>query len=274
MATTAFVLDAGDHNVGEAYLPDRRDGRLPVLIYCHGWNGNRELRPCTQALLDRCFPAGVGMVTFDFYGCGSTGGDYSRMTYGRWAANLEDVVDWVKEQEWADPSRVGCFAISSGTTAALRLAATTQKVCFVISVATALGLFIDMPNGPGRVLVDQWDELAGGGTAEVFGTRFTLDFFRDFIGRAPVYDLASITCPVFFLQGMLDNPWRRADAWLGCRVLEARGSPVRYRELPNGRHGLDEVADQCAEEVMAWLREINMVSRGPEGTIRVEGRQS
>jgi pimeloyl-ACP methyl ester carboxylesterase len=263
MTRSRFVLSNGDHNAGEVYLPDRRDGRLPLVIYCHGWNGNRELRPCTQALLDRCLPAGMGMLSFDFFGCGETGGDFSQMTYGRWTANLENVVDWVVQQEWADPSRIGCLAISSGTTAALRLAAASHKLSFVISVATALGLFIDMPDGPGRTLVDNWETLTGGGTAEVFGTKFTLDFFRDFIGRAPVYDLASITCPVFFLQGMLDDPWRRSDAWLGCRILEHRGVPVKHRELEKGGHGLDEVPDQCAEEIMNWLREIRVLQEAP-----------
>jgi pimeloyl-ACP methyl ester carboxylesterase len=259
MATRTFVLPAGDHNVGDVHLPDGGSGRRPVIIYCHGWNGSKEARPTTRALLDRCLPAGLSMVSFDFFGCGATEGDYRKMTYARWMSNLEGVVDWVAAQEWADPSRIGCFAVSSGTTAALRLAAASKKVAFVISVATALGLFMDMPNGPGRTLVEHWDTLNGGGCATVFGTEFPLEFFRDFISRAPAYDLPHVTCPVFFLQGKLDNPWRRADAWLGFKVLEASGLPVKHVELDNGGHGLDEVPDLCAEEVMGWLREIGIV---------------
>lgn len=198
------------------------------------------------------------MVAFDFFGCGETGGNYSQMTYGRWHANLAEVFAWGVAQPWADPARIGTWGISSGTTAALRHAIATPACAFVISTATCLGAFIGMPNPPGRILVEHLDELASGKTTDLFGTQFPLEFYRDFLGNAPVYDLRSIKCPVFFLQGAVDNVWRRTDSWLGYQLLKAKGA--KYLEMENGDHGLDTVADAAAKEAFAWLQEIDFTA--------------
>ncbi len=258
MRSERFILEAGDRNAGEVFLPDEVGGRVPVVVYCHGWSSNRVLGLSTQALRDRCLEESMALVSFDFFGCGETGGDYAQMTYGRWTDNLDAVCDWVMTREWADPAKIGCFGISSGTTPSLRLAA-RGRLAFVVSVATCLGLFIHMPGGPGRVLVENWESLVGGGTATFSKMQFGLEFFRDFVGRAPVYELQSINCPVFFLRGKKDNPWRRADAWLGSEVMSRHGLRAKHLELENGGHDLAEVPDQCAAEVMQWLREIGII---------------
>jgi pimeloyl-ACP methyl ester carboxylesterase len=254
-----FKIDKGDHNVGTVYLPDSVKRNSPVVIYCHGWGSNRSLYPSTQRLCTALRESSASMVTFDFYGCGETGGNYNRMSYGRWMSNLADVSEWVTGQDWADRQKIGCFSVSSGTTAALRFAEISREVAFVVSVATCLGLFINMPNSPARILVDRLQSLTDGGTAEVFGTHFDLDFFKDFIGNAPVYNLQDISCPVFFLQGAADNPWRRSDAWVGYLVMQKNGQTVKYLEIEGGDHGLDNVPERCTQEVVTWLKEMRFI---------------
>jgi dipeptidyl aminopeptidase/acylaminoacyl peptidase len=254
-----FRLESGDHNVGTVYLPDALDQKLPVAVFCHGWGGSRALNPSAQSLCSALLDLSAAVITFDFFGCGDTGGPYSEMSYGRWESNLRDVFEWVSQQDWADSQRIGCFSISSGTTAALRLAENSDRMAFVVSIATCLGLYINMPNCPGRVLAEHIDSLVDGGTADVFGVPFGLGFFKDFIGKAPIYNLGSISCPVFFLQGGADNVWRRSDAWLGYQVMQRHGLPVKYVELEDGNHGLDNVAERCAEEIVKWLEEIRIL---------------
>jgi len=264
MKSTHFKLDAGDANCGTVYLPDTAAGKLPVVVYCHGWGANRTLAPVVASLARLLETRRAALVAFDFFGCGETGGNYSLMTYGRWRNNLADVFEWIVRQPWADPSRIGCFAISSGTTAALRYAATSTLPAFVISVATCAGHFIQMPNPPGRILVNHIDELAAGKTVELFGTQFGLEFFHDFLNEAPVYNHSSINCPVFFLQGASDNPWRRADSWLGYQLLKSKGA--KHLEMENGDHGLDTVADAAANEAFTWLQQIDFTSGVKAGT--------
>src|SRR4029077_3834859 len=125
-----FKLGQGDNNFGTVYQPDSFEKKLPVVIYCHGWGGNRTLGLSTQSLCSALIDSSAAMVAFDFFGCGDTGGNYNQMTYGRWASNLQDVFGWVSQQAWADKQKIGCFSISSGTTAALRFAENSAEVAF------------------------------------------------------------------------------------------------------------------------------------------------
>lgn len=261
MKTIPFQLTSGDANYGTVYLPDEATGPLPVVIYCHGWGGTQKLPPVIESLWRLLETRPAALVSFDFFGSGLTGGSFTQMTYGRWHANLTEIFAWVAQQPWADRARIGTFAISSGTTAALRHAMGSTDAAFVISVATATGAFIGMPTPPGRILVEHFDEIAAGKTAELFGTPFGFEFFRDFLGHAPVYNLRSIRCPVFFLQGAADNVWRRTDAWQGYQLLKEKGA--RYLEVENGDHGLDHVADHAAGIAYAWLQEIDFTAPPP-----------
>jgi dipeptidyl aminopeptidase/acylaminoacyl peptidase len=251
-----YRLPDGDRIAGSLYLPEDRNASLPVMIVGHGWGGDRRLDPFRQELGTRLVSRSMAIITLDFYGCGETGGPYAEMTYGRWVENLADVYRWATTQPWADPARIGCLGISSGSTAALRFAR-EHGAAFVISIATCLGLYISMPNSPARTFVREAEGLLRGGRAGVFGISFPLEFFRDFIGHAPVYHVDEIACPVFFLQGVKDNPFRRSDAWLGYQLRRDRDAPVRYLEIADGDHGLNSAPEESVDAILAWLETID-----------------
>lgn len=261
MKSRDFRLAAGDRNAGTVYLPDPHGDRMPVMIYCHGWGGDRTLSAFPQELCSQLIEAGMAFVTFDFYGCGETGGPYEQMTYGRWTENLAAIHQWVERQEWADPPRIGTLGISSGTTAVLRHALGLPTSAFVISIATCLGLYISMPRSPARTFVDNAEVILAGDRRKVFDIAFPEAFFRDFVGGAPIFAVASIECPVFFLQGSKDNPFRRSDAWLGKELRRTAGRPVEYQEIEGGDHGMDQKAEEGASAVLSWLTDIGVLRR-------------
>lgn len=261
MKRTNFRLSEGDQNAGTVYLPDHPAGPMPVMIYCHGWGGDRTLSAFPQELCSRLTDAGMALVTFDFYGCGETGGPYDQMTYGRWTENLAAVHEWVERQPWADSARIGTLGISSGTTAALRHALGRPGSAFVISIATCLGLYINMPRSPARTFVENAEAMLVGERRNVFDIAFPEAFFRDFVEGAPVFTVASIECPVFFLQGTNDDPFRRSDAWLGKELRRTAGRPVAYREIEGGDHGMGKKAEEGASAVLDWLIDIGVLRR-------------
>ena len=57
-----FTLDCGGRNVGTVYLPDKYEGKLPVIIHAHGWGGGRDLGAVLKSLLT----ADVALVSFEF----------------------------------------------------------------------------------------------------------------------------------------------------------------------------------------------------------------
>lgn len=259
-----FQLKNGDKNVGTVYLPNNNSYGVPTIIYCHGWGASRWLNPSTKDLLEYALANNIAFVTFDNYGCGETGGDYSKMTYQRWAKCTEDVFDWIAEQDFSDKERIGCFSISSGTTTAIRFAQNTDKPAFIISVATAISTHIGMGSGgPCKVMMDNLETLLNGGTAELFGVQFPMEFFRDEIQNTAIYSMDKIKCPVFFLQGMNDNQWRISDAKLGYKLLLENGQNTKYYEVDGGDHNLDERSEICAEKSIQWLKDINIIHVQP-----------
>jgi len=256
MVTYDFRLSICDMNIGTVYLPDKNAVSIPVIIYCHGWGGRRQLWMPTQALCDRAMKEGVALVTFDFFGCGETGGDYTKMTYARWKNNLSDIVTWVESQPFSNRNKIGCYAFSSGSTAAFRMASEDHRLSFIVSVGTCISTHYGMDSGgPSKLLADNLDSLLSGGTANIFGVDFGINFFIDAISDAPIYSMHKIKCPVLFLQGTADNTFRCADAKIGYDLMANNNPHVKatYIPLKGGKHELDNMADEAINIVYEWL---------------------
>ena len=259
MISYDFRLESGDMNIGTVYLPSDGAVNVPVIIYCHGWGGKRQLWTPTQMLCDKAMEKGIALVTFDFYGCGETGGDYQQMTYTRWKENLSDIVSWVESQPFSDKSKIGCYAFSSGSTAAFRFAAEDKRLAFIISVGTCISTHFGMGGGgPAKQLTDNLNSLMSGGTVKVFGVDFGIGFFIDTISKAPIHTMSKVECPVLFLQGMADNTFRCADAKTGydLMTLHKPHSKTSYVPLEGGEHELDNMADEAMTIVYDWLGDL------------------
>jgi pimeloyl-ACP methyl ester carboxylesterase len=257
--TFDFKLTTGDQNVGTVYLPSNDVVNIPVIIYCHGWGGNRALYPTIEQLRFRAEQENIAIVAFDFYGCGDTGGNYALMTYTRWKENLSDIVTWIISQPFSNKDKIGCFSLSSGTTASLRMAAEGRRLSFIISVATCASAHFGMDiGGPAKVLADNLEYLISGGTAKIFGVDFSLDFFVDTISRAPIHTISQIQCPVLFLQGTADNTFRCADAKMAYDLMKDNNpvTKTEYTLIDGGNHGLDNAIDTAVEKIFEWLMPI------------------
>lgn len=253
MYTYDFKLEENDKNVGTVYLPSKDSKNLPVVIYCHGWKGRRNLWTQTEKLCETAMENNIALVTFDFFGCGETGGDYGKMTYRRWNQNLSDIIDFVETQAFADKNKIGCYSFSAGSMVALRLAAKDKRIAFIISVGTCIttNIFMNSDN-PTKCLSDNIELLMDGKTINDYG----IDFCRDFVSNAPVYTIKEVKCPVLFLQGTADNIYRITDAKIGYEIMKANGSNVKHVEIEHGTHELENVADEAMGEVFDWLMPI------------------
>jgi len=256
MISYDFKLTTGDKNVGTVYLPSEDAMNIPVIVYCHGWGGRRQLWTPTQVLCDNAIKAGTALVTFDFFGCGETGGDYQQMTYTRWKNNLSEIVTWVQSQSFSNNRKIGCYAFSSGSTAAFRMAAEEQRLAFIISVGTCISTHFGMGSGgPAKLLADNLNGLLSNGTVNFFGVDFGIDFLIDTISNAPIHTINKVKCPVLFLQGTADNAFRCADAKLAYDLMtnDEPYTKTAYAPIDGGVHGLDNVADKAMRIAFDWL---------------------
>lgn len=252
-----FQINNNDKNIGIAYLPKQDSINLPVIIYCHGWGGNMILGNTAEKLCEKALSNNFSFIAFDFYGCGKTGGNYQFMTYKRWKDNLKDIINWTSNQTFADKNKIGCYSISSGTTAALRCEIEENNLAFIISVATCISTHINMSKGgPAKVFVDNVQKLLSGDTVNILNTDFYADFYIDTISNAPIHNLSKIKCPVLFLQGTADNPFRIADARIGFQQMKYYNLSPTHIEIEGGNHCLDNVSEKAVIIIEDWLKKI------------------
>lgn len=255
-------LPFGDRNDLSVWRPETPGGRLPVIIYSPGFGGTKDLgQGMAAALCAAAVAESMAFVSFTPYSWPATGGKDAEFTYGRWSKNLEDIVRWLVRQPWADPDRVGCLAISSGTTTALRYAQRSADLKFVISIATCLSIHVGMNDSPVRRAMEALLVENSRKVPDYFGKKVTKKFYIDSLCNAPVFRMNQTKCPVFFLQGAKDNLWRRSDAWIGHETLKRACLPTKYLEIAGGDHGLSEGARKGTAESLKWLRELGILPR-------------
>lgn len=73
-----------------------------IVIACHGFLGGKENRGWINYLKSELEKINIGLVAFDFEGCGESEGDFADITLSRQALNLNDVIDYVR-LEFAKP---------------------------------------------------------------------------------------------------------------------------------------------------------------------------
>jgi hypothetical protein len=86
-------LAVNDRNKGYVFLPG--DGRAcyPLILYAHGWGGNRNPNGEDGDLKDRLNQFGVGFVSCTLFGGNDDGAtDYTGNSCSRWAGNGARVV--------------------------------------------------------------------------------------------------------------------------------------------------------------------------------------
>ena len=95
-----FIRRDGNRIRGRIYLPEEKDGKLPLVIFCHGFGSNyRELEHHGEGFAE----AGICCLFFDFCGGGLqslSDGIMEEMTVATECADLRTVIAGARELEY------------------------------------------------------------------------------------------------------------------------------------------------------------------------------
>ncbi len=72
-------------------------GMSHILIACHGFLGGKENGGWIDYLAAGLKPLGIGLVAFDFEGCGESEGDFAGITLSRQVSNLREIMAYVRK---------------------------------------------------------------------------------------------------------------------------------------------------------------------------------
>jgi len=188
-----------------------------AVVALHGageGTGDSELYRHLHELLP---PAGIGVVTFDRRGEGSSSGDSSR---GRFEEQVEDALAVI---DATDAERVGLWGISQGGWIGPLAAAASDEVAFLVLIAST-GV---TPSEQMMYAVEKQLRLAGYGDEAVDKALELRRRFEEWIHtRAPEPDdqLAAD------LGAALDEPWV-GQLWLPPTLLDDEGVRLWIEEM-------------------------------------------
>lgn len=265
MIKKCFRLPYGDRNFCRLYLPYKDARKIPTIIYCHGWGnkffgGGKIKKGAVKKVCELAVTNGFAFVSFDQYSEGKTGGKEKYFSYGRWGEGINNVYKFLIESGVSSNGNIGCFAISSGTTAAFRMEQKYQKLAFIVSVATAISDKIISKGGPMQFYRENKDLFDSGKTMKYAGKKVSKVFFEDYQTLC-INNMDKVKCPTYFLQGASDNDRRKQDATCGYKLLKENGVYTEYMLVNGGGHGLNEQAELCAEETIKFAKKVFLINK-------------
>ena len=187
-------------------LPKLPEGeQCPLVICCHGFGGNLDfhLWPLLAARLNE---HGIGLLRFDFNGCGKSDGEFQDMTVGNEVDDALNVIAYARDQ--ARFSSIALVGHSQGGVVAGMAAGRcgSVQIAALVLLSAAAVLRDDALRGSSQgALYDPWHldkpfyEVPGRG----------LKLGRAYIQNAmdlPIYETtAAYAGPALILNGMADR---------------------------------------------------------------------
>ncbi len=222
----SIVNRDGHTLLGVVTLPSE-EGRFPVVLSLHGFGANKcgykNLHMQMARALEK---AGIACVRFDFYGNGESDGEFSDMTFPGLLGDTEDVMNWIKEQSWADTDRISLTGQSMGGYVAATAAPSLKPHKLILQCPGA-----DMWKG----CMERVEMLESKGifTADVEGLPFSTNFNKTMYPYEPFETADGYVGPVLLVRGTADNMVGEETCQNYCKVY---GEACTLHEIEGANH--------------------------------------
>lgn len=225
-------------------------GKAPVVVSIHS-KPTGQTRPDYNAAFQYLLNRGIGILAPNIRGSGGYGRTYESLLFGDWGGEmLEDVkkaVEYLRQLDWVDDSRIGAIGRHFGGYVAL-MSATHLSNYF--AAAVSMQGPCDLPNYIESLPADERElemKLIGNPESE-----------RDFlVERSPSSYSASIDCRLLIIQGSDDRLVNEKRMSEFVEDAIARGSEVEYLVLS----GVGHQFVRKKKELKAWNSALDFLVR-------------
>ena len=158
---------------GWLYLPEPRQGRLPVVVMAHGFGAVKELR--LDAYAQKFAAAGFAALVFDYRHFGSSDGEPRQLVdIGRQLEDWRAAINYARHHSELDPDQLALWGTSFAGGHVVEIAAKDPKIRCVISQVPHLDGFASA-------------SVAGGTQAARLAMEAARDAASGLIGLEPHY---------------------------------------------------------------------------------------
>jgi len=220
--------------VGMLHMPSRRRGRVPAVVFFHGFTGNKsESHRMFVKLARGLAKCGVASLRVDFFGSGDSEGEFSQMTVSTEVADARAALRFIRRQPGIDPKRVGVVGMSMGGAVASEVLGKDRQ----IKVA-ALWAPVADPEEQTKMKMtpEAKTQLREMGCVDYGGHVVGRAFVDDAKKHKPLKSITTTRAPVLVVQGGEDETVPPSAANDYQKVLKKARKPVVKHVIRGANH--------------------------------------
>jgi uncharacterized protein len=239
----------------ERETTNHREERLPLIIICHGFVGNKigVDRLFVKAARDLCRD-GYMVLRFDYGGCGESTGEYGAGGLDDLITQTRYVLDYAEDIDCVDPTRITLLGHSLGGAVALLTAAQDRRVKSLVLWAPVAHPFHDIVKITGKPV---YEEAIRTGTSTYLGYSFKPTFFESLAKYHPFEYTRKFSGDVLLIHGTSDDVIPVDYTFLYQKAFWLRSGGICDKEvLFQGDHTFSSgsSAADCIKKTREWLQ--------------------
>ncbi|MFC5647810.1 alpha/beta hydrolase family protein [Paenibacillus solisilvae] len=182
---------------------ERKAGKYPLIIICHGFIGNRmgTDRLFVEAA-ERLTKNGYLVLRFDYGGCGESTGDYGSGGLDELIEQTRTVIDYGYSLDIVDSERIILIGHSLGGAVAVLTAARDSRVKSLVLWAPVAHPFMDIRNIIGTKAIEEIDRT---GKTDHMHYELTKYFTDSLAQYQPLTELRGYSGDVLIVHGTADT---------------------------------------------------------------------
>lgn len=238
---------------GMMHIPDGHQGKLPFVILFHGFCDDRnEINFVHTELSRRLCERGIASVRFDFAGSGESDGRFEDMTVSGEVADGQAILDYVKDLDFVDQSRIALHGLSMGGCVASMVAGLRDAdVCALSLWCPAPDVVYNLKNNK-TLCGEDVSDIEERRCADFEGLKVGLGFYQDALTLDPYAVAAKFTKRVNLVHGDADVT---ASVQCSHRYKEIYGDRAELLVVHGAEHRFKSFAFRAArmDSAMAFL---------------------
>ncbi len=239
------IRNEGQQIVGMLHQPENAAGRVPAVLFFHGFTGNmQEPHRIFVQTARRLAQQGVLSLRFDFRGSGDSEGDFVDVTISSEVSDAHAALAFLRARPEVDPERIGLVAMSLGGLVAAEVLGSDRDIKAAALWCAVADTLEAIRRRASRAAIGQ---MALKRSFDMEGWEVGRPFARELASARPLKSVVRSSADFLLVHGEKDESVPVEDVYAYEQALRHAGRDVTVRVLKGAGHTFDSVP---------WVRDV------------------